>query len=180
MSMQLTYHQYRPRVRKAVPLSKSNLDTLVGQVRSLLAQIDDCFVRVGVLLDKISCSMTSAEFAELVPNEFGFSVRKAYYLIDVAKTAKKHKIPSKQLRRVGWTKLAYMTSVLTSENYRDWFDACEVTNTVSVKAMVKTGTPKRMKHFTLIVPETLHAKMRGRLVKMGNDHVAFAKKVLAA
>ena len=73
--------------------------------------------------------------------------RKSFFLVQIAKTVKKLKIPWEDIKGVGWRKTAVIAQILNSENKEKWIEEAKNTTLVYLTEKVKAekqgrATPK--------------------------------------
>ena len=78
------------------------------------------------------------------------SLRKAYYLLEVAETFEKLHVPEKRLMAIGWTKLQVIAGHVTKQNVGTLLKLAETENTRDLKAMMKGETAKTRPHCVLM------------------------------
>jgi len=99
-----------------------------------------------------------ANFKELIELEFGLHYRKAMYLVEIYKALVENQIPWDTVKDVGWTKLIWLSKILTAKNAESWAKkAMKMTVTqviAAVKKQIKPGSEaKETKTLTFKVHE---------------------------
>lgn len=79
-------------------------------------------------------------FEAFVSKVFGFATRKAYYLMDIYKSLTEHNISWDKVKDIGWTKLARLAPVLTSDNVDEWVAKAKASTVLELEAILKAGT----------------------------------------
>ncbi len=85
------------------------------------------FFKVGGSLAEMQANGWTGEyddFYQFAENTFGIRVRKAQVLIQVYHALVSCGATWKEAQPVGWSKLAVLAPILTSENYGEWFAKC--------------------------------------------------------
>lgn len=85
------------------------------------------------------------DFGSMVEGEFGFKNRKALYLISIYHAIVTCGASWEEVKKIGWSKLGYLATSLSPENYKEWFAKAADVNFATVREMVKakdaTGNP---------------------------------------
>ena len=77
------------------------------------------------------------DFGAFVEGEFGFKLRKAQNLISIYHAIVSCGATWEEVKGIGWSKLSVVATVLTNENYQQWFEKIADATYASVQEMVK-------------------------------------------
>ena len=108
------------------------------EAKGLVSSLDENFIELGHALIELNETDT-AEFQRLIKNT-GLGSRKAYYLIDIARTFSKIPTPKKRLKKIGWTKLMMLSKHVTKANYAEMLRLAEE-NTAANLRRILNGKP---------------------------------------
>jgi len=78
-------------------------------------------------------------FDAFVSKVFGFSTRKAFYLMEIYRALTEHNIPWAKVSALGWTKLSRIAGVLTTDNVDEWVKKASSLTVLELEATLKAG-----------------------------------------
>jgi hypothetical protein len=114
-------------------------------------------------------------FDAFVFENFGFKSRKAAYLMQLYTDLVNKQIPWEKVHHLGWTKLAYLSPVLTLENLDEWVAKAEILTVLELQEALKAkhsdgGAEKTTDEIT-----TLKYKVKNDQAETINHALAKAK-----
>ncbi|NCD35457.1 MAG: hypothetical protein EOL87_18900 [Spartobacteria bacterium] len=121
-------------------------DNRPKQVRSSLARISERVIKDFCELSELLYEVWEgqyhktygyASFTDYVEAELDIKGRKAYSLVQIAKTIKRLGIPWEDVREVGWRKMGTLSPVLTQDNYMDLVEEAKETSLPKLSEKVK-------------------------------------------
>ena len=117
-------------------------------------------------------------FKEYVEQEHGLHYRKAMYLVGIYRDMTKASIPWGKVKHLGWTKMAILSPILTSENLASWVTIAEANNVDSLTEMVKTA--KINENGAIALPDgTQSANVTTKTFKLHEDQKSTVEAALA-
>ena len=78
-----------------------------------------------------------ANFAALCQHQFGFSVRKAEYLIRIYIFLLEGNVPTEELEQVGWTKVRILCGAIDPKNLKDWLPKAKTMSSAQIAQALK-------------------------------------------
>lgn len=121
-------------------LSKAKVHS---EATKLAENIEINYLRLGGILKLIrdnSWFEGFASFEQFVHEQFGYTSRKANYLIQIFDNLVTKQIPWDKVAHLGWTKLKLLASVLTPENVDEWAAKAEKLSRLELQSVLKAGT----------------------------------------
>ena len=110
---------------------------------------DESFIELGRTLRQIQEFGGVEEFKK-VCEAADIGTRKAYYLASITKHIEGLHIPTKRLRKIGWTKLMTLGQYLTKETWKDLLAAAETSTNRELQSLVKGEEPADNAHCVLL------------------------------
>ncbi len=114
-------------------MTLSKQETFDRAVR-LASRVDDDFIELARLLWRLK--ERDQDLYNRVRDETGLDRRKAYYLVQIARTIDGLPIPRERLARIGWTKMQIIADQLTRQNWREMLELAEQHTAHGLKAVL--------------------------------------------
>ena len=118
----------------------SKEDDLYQKVVALAPEIQEKFLELGALLDRLLDA--DRELYNKAVDKAGLGIRKAYYLIAIAKAFRHLKISKPRLRAIGWTRLQVIARVVNESNAEDLVSLAEQHKVKDLEAIIKGEEPQ--------------------------------------
>lgn len=148
-------------------MATSTLD-LFDKARTLSKDVDDNFLDLARTLKQLQ-ERDLGLFTDLW-RQTDLGRRKAYYLVEIARTYDHLPIPRSRLKKLGWTKLQLIAKSVTADNWQELLDTAEHYPTKQLEKIVKGHKPVDNAHCVLMyfTPKD-YAKLEHVLIKNGGE-----------
>ena len=110
--------------------------------------VEDNFLELGKTLRQLQ-DRDRRLFAKSV-NVSGLGLRKAYYLITIARQFDGLAVPKARLRKIGWTKLQALGPYVTAQNLEELLAMAESLSTMALKTALRGDDPRANSHCVLM------------------------------
>ncbi len=115
-------------------------------IATLIDQIEATYFKLGGVLSQARANGWHdgyPSFKEFVEGKYGFSYRKAMYLIEIYNSLVESKVPWEKVADLGWSKLREVAPILTLDNVDHWVALAKQQNHVQLIESVQVAQGKK-------------------------------------
>ncbi len=116
---------------------------MVERIKTLAGAIDETFLELGRILKTLQDS-NQEDFNAAIASS-GLGRRKAYYLVAIDRVFSRIPAPKPRLQKIGWTKLALLTTRIDKTNFAEMLRAAERHTAKELEAWLAGERPEGKK-----------------------------------